>query len=90
MASSDWPREPLLEKLKVPHVTGPDLENGLTRVPLMGTKQPFKGIHWVLLGRQWEEGLLVLGVYNILGTISVILGKAIRSPFPCGPCGPLS
>lgn len=71
-------------------VTGPDLESRLIRVPLMGTKQPLKGIHWELLGRQWEEGLLVLGVCKILGTISVILGKAIRSPFPCGSCGPLS
>lgn len=91
MASSDWTREPLLEKPKVPHVvTGPDSESGLIRVPLMGTKQPLKGIHWELLGRQWEEWLLVLGIYNILGTISVILGKAIRNPFPCGSCGPLS
>lgn len=54
----------------------------------MGTKQPLKGTHWELLGRQWEEGLLVLGVYKILGTISVVLGTAIRSPFPCGSCGP--
>lgn len=57
----------------------------------MGTKQPFKGIHWELLHRQLQERLLALQVYDIPGTTSTILpGKAIRSPLPYGSCGSLS